>query len=1095
MSEGRLCYGKRLLSLPNVSRVSKETDVQTKLDVISRDVQAVVKSIKTHFKNGMLARECILTCHSRLEDDDSKEWFSKFQHTTVGGLSVVIAAMEYHCTDALFSEAASHLLCTLINFSGKKQLRVIQKVAKRGGSKLSVTLLNIHKAQNARLFANICNILCVLTSVDIRTTTMCRLSGGITTLVGVMKNGPSETLSAALTCICSLCSKCDGNVQAIVKKGAVPTLTDLTQRILNSLIASCENPQQQAQQQQLMLLRYVCKTINLLTRVEEAVGQLVREGAVMTMFRILEMFGTVGELQRLALDTIRVLADNPDGMSHFRSVGGTQKIVSLLLDMNNDKTGDQLLDIVNHLFKFHDICELPIRHEEEVTFNIKATPESQGRDDEGTPADQRDMSVFSPELSLFDVHPYSQLGVTGSVEPFSKIRPLDDLKASPSCASVLEYVPQASEELHVTSEAAKTELMKHELLRLTMPERVMNVVVYDDIQRTVSPPQPLFPGMFEVGGKELLKKSHVPSLTFSSRFESGNLKRVLRVYATEYDLILNCDVNSAYHTQWFYFSVENIVPGIPYKFNIINLEKTSSLFNEGQQPVFFSEREFTKHGKGWHRNGTKVAYMRNPYRKRDPMPCDIDRVVTLEKKKSKPSSSKKEDPASAMSSAMRRLDYRSQGTYYTLTFTVTFKHEDDRCYFAHSYPYTYSDLQRYLRLIPQQYPNVSDYLENQELCKSVGRNSVNLLTITTMKRPDGSSVPQEEIAQRKVCFISARVHPGESCSSWMVKGLIDFLIDPYIEEAKQLRDRIVWKIVPMLNPDGVINGNYRCSLTCRDLNREWHQPSLEFSPEILAFKNLVKQVKTRENRNVLVFCDMHGHSRHRNFFMYGCNPVRRNVVVTPSLILERVLPKILSDMVPGFCYGTSSFKVQKAKEATGRVVVWRELGIRLSYTIEASMMGGTMYHYNTQNYMDIGKGLCHGLAPFLSIEGDPAILRLGDIVHELITSIGGPNAAITPAAQKTRPPQQLPRAETMGARELIQRKRASFVDKRADRSSAVDTSASSNDVKVPLPQEQQDEDDDDDDDEPDDDDDDDDDEDEEIDEGAQYIDFSSFSFT
>ena len=359
-----------------------------------------------------------------------------------------------------------------------------------------------------------------------------------------------------------------------------------------------------------------------------------------------------------------------------------------------------------------------------------------------------------------------------------------------------------------------------------------------------------------------------------------------------------------------------------------------------------------------------------------------------------------------------------------------------------------------------------------------------------MRRPDGTRVPQEDIAQRKVCFVSARVHPGESCSSWMVKGLIDFLLDPYIEEAKQLRDRIVWKIVPMLNPDGVINGNYRCSLTCRDLNREWHQPSMEYSPEILTLKSLVKHVKTRENRNVLVFCDMHGHSRHRNFFMYGCNPVRKNVVVTPSLILERVLPRIMSDVVPGFCYGTSSFKVQKAKEATGRVVVWRELGIRLSYTIEASMMGGSTYHYNTQDYMDIGRGLCHGLAPFISIEGDPAILRLGDIVHELITSIGGNNAAaaaITPAAQKNR--SLLPRAESMGGREASQRKRTSFVDRRADRSSAVDTSTSSEVKHLQDPQDE----DDDDDDEPDDDEDDDDEE--EIDEESQYLDFSAFAFT
>ena len=33
------------------------------------------------------------------------------------------------------------------------------------------------------------------------------------------------------------------------------------------------------------------------------------------------------------------------------------------------------------------------------------------------------------------------------------------------------------------------------------------------------------------------------------------------------------------------------------------------------------------------------------------------------------------------------------------------------------------------------------------------------------------------------------------------------------------------KIVPMLNPDGVILGNYRCSVVGVDLNRQWAEPS------------------------------------------------------------------------------------------------------------------------------------------------------------------------------------------------------------------------------------------------------------------------------
>ena len=62
------------------------------------------------------------------------------------------------------------------------------------------------------------------------------------------------------------------------------------------------------------------------------------------------------------------------------------------------------------------------------------------------------------------------------------------------------------------------------------------------------------------------------------------------------------------------------------------------------------------------------------------------------------------------------------------------------------------------------------------------------------------------------------MHPGESNSSFVVEGLLEFLVSDE-PAARSLRDRYVFKIVPMLNPDGVIVGNYRCSLSAHDLNR------------------------------------------------------------------------------------------------------------------------------------------------------------------------------------------------------------------------------------------------------------------------------------
>jgi murein tripeptide amidase MpaA len=126
----------------------------------------------------------------------------------------------------------------------------------------------------------------------------------------------------------------------------------------------------------------------------------------------------------------------------------------------------------------------------------------------------------------------------------------------------------------------------------------------------------------------------------------------------------------------------------------------------------------------------------------------------------------------------------------------------------------------------------------------------------------------EKALAKKGVFISSRVHPGESNSSWMMKGLIEFLVGN-TPEAVVLRDCFIFKIVPMLNPDGVINGNYRCSLAGQDLNRRWKNTLKNLHPENFAVKRLIRSFK--KERDIVLYCDLHGHSRRKNIFMYGNN--------------------------------------------------------------------------------------------------------------------------------------------------------------------------------------------------------------------------------
>eukprot|EP00042_Codosiga_hollandica_P040428 m.348044 g.348044 ORF g.348044 m.348044 type:complete len:1083 (-) comp55863_c0_seq1:70-3318(-) len=397
------------------------------------------------------------------------------------------------------------------------------------------------------------------------------------------------------------------------------------------------------------------------------------------------------------------------------------------------------------------------------------------------------------------------------------------------------------------------------------------------------------------------------TLVFDSRFESGNLEKAVQLTRFEYQLFLRTDIYTSRHTQWFYFRVSNTRKGIPYKFSIANFLKNSSLYSYGMRLLCYST-ERAKTGEGWYRTGENIQYNRT------------DAVHSVEGKLTR--------------------------YFHTLSWDQTFDHDNDTVYFAYCYPYTYTDLQNYLTALSVDQMR-SKVCRLRILCKTLAGNNCDLLTITNFDSD------QESIRSRKGIVLTARIHPGESNSSWMMKGVIDFLTGPD-PDAEILRESFVFKIVPMMNPDGVIVGNYRSSLAGVDLNRVFRNPVRELFPCVFHVKTLLKRFK--EDRPIVLYCDFHGHSKKQNVFIYGCLTPPKSA----EYLHERVFPKMLSLNAPNmFSFKNCRFNLDRAKDSTGRVTTFTQFGILNAMTMEASFAGATIgehpsTHFSIQDFESMG---------------------------------------------------------------------------------------------------------------------------------------------
>ena len=127
--------------------------------------------------------------------------------------------------------------------------------------------------------------------------------------------------------------------------------------------------------------------------------------------------------------------------------------------------------------------------------------------------------------------------------------------------------------------------------------------------------------------------------------------------------------------------------------------------------------------------------------------------------------------------------------------------------------------------------------------------------------------------------------------------------------------------------------------------------------------------KTLESREIVFYCDFHGHSRAMNSFMYGCS----NNQVKEKRFKERVFPLMFSKRCEDFNFEGCSFNLQKSKESTARVVLWKEYQLINSFTLECSFCGPSKgmhadTHFTIQMLLNLGRNFCRTLVEYSEME-------------------------------------------------------------------------------------------------------------------------------
>ena len=445
------------------------------------------------------------------------------------------------------------------------------------------------------------------------------------------------------------------------------------------------------------------------------------------------------------------------------------------------------------------------------------------------------------------------------------------------------------------------------------------------------------------------KNSNDAKIIFDSKFESGNLRMAIKLNSdieNEYDLIIRKDYNCEKNYSWFFFSIE-CDRECDIKFNILNFIKKKIMFDEKEKIRILVYNEKDK----WTRNTYNVQYYEN----------NIKILASWEDKEKMGSNDKenifndkfKEDEKNNDIFKIfdkdkgEKEDVPDTEFFFTLSFCyhVSKNNINSPIYFALCFPYTYSTLQDYLHKLSITKTN-KNKIKFSTLNKTICGNPLDILYITNF------ASTQSVINARQSIIFTARVHPGETSGSYVIESVINNLLNNS-EQSNNLLDKYIFKIIPILNPDGVIHGHYRNNIFGKDLNRMWQDPRDNETPTIYYLKKLISINKP------FFFCDFHGHSNMPNCALYCCSPPKKKKnkffnfpngnIKSYHFYEEKVFMRIMEEESKYYQKSGEKYNIQKSKLKSARGVIYNEFNVYFSYALET----GLMAKWNKQNILGI----------------------------------------------------------------------------------------------------------------------------------------------